>query len=812
MRPNFLVLLISIFSVLPLWGQKVIHPEFEINSVYEEREPIPNADGSVLYFWRRELPSNTAGVDDAGDIWYSTRRRDGSWNTARSIGKPLNSNGHDFVWQISPDEDTLWVVQVSPGDGSDGGIAYSVRSRQGFWSVPIDAHIRNFNYEGQYKDYYMTRERILLLPNEGKNTYGGTDIYFSYPINDTAWSEPINLGPTINTVGDEDAPFLAEDGVTLYFNSNGHEGFGDHDIFVTKRLDDTWRNWSKPVNIGAPINTSGYDFDFFVTDDGKRLFWCSDQGTLGSNDIFEMDLNSCEVDVYPGGNQTLCVGEEVRLEAGFAMGKIDYQWLKNGSPIRGATRRELIVRESGTYQLQRRKNGCVSTSEEQEINFVPSPQPSIESYEDVLCLDDSIQLAAIVRGGGSYQWLNNKQEIPGANGKNYWVRSPGNYSVRVSRGDCEAESPALNLRQFTPPGIFTEADTVNGLLPILPRWLWTNKLPRSRGDTYIRDIALVPGGSAYVLSSVEKGSKVEDRIDGFFPNGLFRLSLPAEKKSDLSQRFIAGDNDGNLLLAGNDTWISKYRPDGRLLWRKEVSRQKLTGLVVDELGSVYTSGRFNQDIIISGKRYEPAARGSLFIAKHSRKGELLWVKTFPVDWHKYDFGNGLQTDCDGNLYVSGGYKTIANFGKKILRGAIQGDNYFLAKFTPDGDLFWAQSMNTNKRKYRSADFHTDCEGTTYLLMNEVIFRYDSYGKRRWRGELKTPSYSVVLKSRVHSSDGDLYMAAFNEKAEIFVTKLNRLDNQTIIWQDRGASNVVNQLPAIGGDKEGNIWVAGNSKG
>lgn len=812
MRLNYLLLLLLLISSLPMQAQKVIHPEFEINSAYEEREPIPNWDGSKLYFWRREMPSNTAGQSDLGDIWVSTRRVDGSWNPAKNIGKPLNSKGHDFVWQVSPDEDTLWVMQVAPGV-REGGIAYSVRNSLGYWSVPVDAHIRNFNYQGQYKDYYMTRDRIMLLPNEGKNTYGGTDIYIAFPLNDTAWSEPVNLGPTINTVGDEDAPFLAKDGVTLYFNSDGHDGLGDHDIFMTQRLDDTWRNWSKPVNIGAPINTVGYDFDFFVSDDGRRLFWCSDQGAYGSNDIYEMDLNSCELDVYPEGNQTLCRGEQVLLEAGFTMGdKIDYQWLKNGSPIRGATRRTLIVKESGVYQLQRRKDGCINTSDEQEINFVLPPEPLVESYEDILCLDDSIQLNSIVRGGGDYQWLKNKLEIPNANSKSYWVQSPGNYSLRVSRGNCSTESAALNLRRFTPPGIFTEADTVNGLLPILPRWLWTNKLPKNKGDTYIRAIAPAPGGASYVLSSIEKGNKVEDRIDGFFPTGLFRLDFPAERKSDLSLRFIDTDLDGNLIVADNDTYLSKYRPDGRLLWKKEVSRQKITGLAVDDLGSVFTSGRFNQEMIISGERYEPANRGSLFIAKHSSRGELLWVKTFPVDWYKYDFGNGLHADCEGNLYVAGGYKTIANFKKKILRGAVQGDNYFLAKFSPEGDLFWAESMDTGKRKFRSADFHTDCEGTSYLLLNEVIFRYDTYGKRRWRGDLESPLGSTVLKSRIHSSDGDLYIAGFNEKTDFFVTKLNRLDRQTIIWQDRGANSVSAQLPAINGDLEGNIWVAGNSKG
>ncbi|MEZ4775851.1 MAG: hypothetical protein R3D00_21905 [Bacteroidia bacterium] len=812
MKIRILFLLLFPFPGLFLFAQKAQHFDQNINSPFEEREPRLSPDGQTLYFWRRETPQNTAGVMDPGDIWYSQKDRSGQWSAAVHMRSPLNTNGHDFVWQVSPRHDTLWVNQVPPGV-KDAGIGYSVRSREGYWSSPYSAHIRNFVYRGSYKDYFFSKNRIMLLPNEGDDTYGGTDLYVCFPINDTAWGAPINLGPMINTYGDDDAPFLAADGETLYFTSDGYGGKGKFDIFVSKRLDNTWRNWSRPVNIGAPLNTPGDDFDFVLSADGKTLFWCSETNSYGSNDIFYMDMTSCEATIYPEGDQTLCIGDQIELEAGFTMGKdIRYQWLKNGSRIRGAEERSLKITDPGAYQVIRFKDNCVDTSAVSQIRFVNPPDAYINAATSIICLDDSVQLSANRSFGQTYQWQKNKLDIPGANTANFWVKSPGRYRLMILNGSCAATSEEMNLQRFTPPGIYTAADTVNGLLPILPRWLWTNKLPKPKGEAVIRDIAVGPNGGAYILSTTDKRGKPYDQITGFFPEGLYRVSFPEIKRNSYSPGFMVADPEGNLILSNNDTYIEKYRPDGLLMWTKDEPRQNMTGLAVDALGFIYTSGRFRDTLIMGNKRIPAANRGGLFVAKHSPKGELVWLKTFPVDYYEDDFGNSLHIDCDGNVYLAGGFTSIANFRLEVLRASLRGDSYFVAKLNPDGEFKWAFKINTEKTRYRTHDIHTDCDGNTWVALNREIWRMDPYGVVRWQGQMLTPNGSITLKTRIHSSEGDLYISGITDRSEYFVTKLNRLDKQAIIWQNKNASSTDFDLPAINADEEGHVYIAGISRG
>ena len=695
---RFILALISLFALVPVIGQKAQHFDERINTVYEEREPIPSYDGNTLYFWRREAPENSGGVNDPGDIWYTTRNRRGQWSGARRMRSPLNTKGHDFVWQVSKNHDTLWVNQVPPGV-KDDGLAFSVRNTNGYWDPPIEANIRGFNYKGSYKDYYLTKENIMLLPNEGNPSYGGTDLYIAFPINDTAWGTPVNLGPRINSYGDDDAPYLAPDGKTLYFTSNGHGGKGRLDILVSKRLDDTWLNWSVPQNIGAPVNTNGDDFDFMVTEDGKTLYWCSDKNTYGSNDIFYLDLESCSVDIYPEGDHTLCQGDKLALEAGFAMGdNIRYHWLKDGRKIIGAVSRELTVTSSGSYQVVRMRDGCSDTSAVSLVNFVAPPEAMIDAPSEVICLDDSVRLTTTSMNGYTYRWKKNGRSIPFAKRSFYWVKSPGRYSVEVAQGGCKSVSEQVNLRSFNPPGIYTAADTVNGVLPILPRWLWTNKIPKPKGIPLLRDLAVSDNGSSYLLHTIEKRGKYYDQVSAFFPEGIYKMSLPEMRRSDLSDRFVASDPDANIIISSNDVYLEKYRKDGLLLWKKDESRQKITGLAIDALGNIYTMGRFRDTLTMGPKIIGAANRGGLFLAKHTARGELEWLRTFPVDWFKFDFGNGLHVDCEGNVYIAGGFETIANFGKIILRGSLRGESYFTAKFTTNGKLDWAFKITTEKTR------------------------------------------------------------------------------------------------------------------
>jgi OOP family OmpA-OmpF porin len=90
---------------------------------------------------------------------------------------------------------------------------------------------------------------------EGDPTYGSRDLYVSFLLKDGRWSEPLNLGEDINTALEETSPFLAADDKTLYFSSDGFTGYGKHDIFMSRRLDESWTRWSTPENLGPQINS-----------------------------------------------------------------------------------------------------------------------------------------------------------------------------------------------------------------------------------------------------------------------------------------------------------------------------------------------------------------------------------------------------------------------------------------------------------------------------------------------------------------------------------------------------------------------------
>jgi hypothetical protein len=116
-------------------------------------------------------------------------------------------------------------------------------------------------------------EKHLIFASEDDNSLGGLDLYVSIFNNaQKKWSEPLHLGNIVNTPFSEDYPYLAEDGITMYFSSNGHIGYGAHDIYMTKRLDDTWKNWSVPVNLGTGINTCFDDKGFTISSDGKHAY------------------------------------------------------------------------------------------------------------------------------------------------------------------------------------------------------------------------------------------------------------------------------------------------------------------------------------------------------------------------------------------------------------------------------------------------------------------------------------------------------------------------------------------------------------
>lgn len=261
-----------------------------VNSEYGELLPVISADGKTLFLCRHGHPDNIGGTNE--DIWFSTRNADGSWGKIQNLGKPVNNDYNNSVFGITPDNNTLFVMGLYNEDGTNRGNGVSVsRKTKTGWSIPEALNVKDYYNYNSFVNYCLSPDRkTLLMAVNRDDSHGGSDLYACFWEGENNWSSPVNLGQTLNTDGQEASPFLAADARTLYFASNGLPGYGSFDIFVTKRLDDTWKNWSQPKNLGPEINSAGMEAFYTVPASGEHAYLVSEDQAIGSSDIFQIQL------------------------------------------------------------------------------------------------------------------------------------------------------------------------------------------------------------------------------------------------------------------------------------------------------------------------------------------------------------------------------------------------------------------------------------------------------------------------------------------------------------------------------------------
>ncbi|MDN5203775.1 OmpA family protein [Fulvivirgaceae bacterium BMA10] len=258
-----------------------------INTVYDEISPVLTPDGATLFFTRKNHPQNTAGRRDKGDIWYSMLQTDGTWGAAQNAGSSLNNGHYNAVIGFSPNGKTVFLQNHYDRNGKEPktqGISAS-HLINGKWTFPERVSIAY--YYNRSKDASMSISpdgKTMLLSIESYDTKGAEDIYVSFLKPDGSWTQPMNLGSTINTPFQEMTPFLADDNLTLFFASNGYNGFGSRDIFISRRLDNTWKKWTKPTNLGTAINTQGVELSYQMPK-GDYAYLVSTQNSEGYGDI-----------------------------------------------------------------------------------------------------------------------------------------------------------------------------------------------------------------------------------------------------------------------------------------------------------------------------------------------------------------------------------------------------------------------------------------------------------------------------------------------------------------------------------------------
>lgn len=301
MKKLLFFLLISGF----LMGQKA--PEnlgSAVNSEFSELNPVISPDGRTLYFGRKNHPANRYGVKGsetiAGsqDIWFSEKVGD-TWSTARRLSEVLNRDQYNTILSISPDGQTILLKGAYVnGAYETRGFSISNRTTAG-WTVPVKVDIPGYEQmsKGKNEYAYLTMDgKAILLAFARKKNSEDDDLYVSF-FEEGKWTRPLELGDEINTKYSETTPFLSADGKTLYFSSDRPGGQGSQDIYLTRRLDDTWQHWRKPQNVGTPINTEEYDAYYSIAAKGDYAYFMSGKGSLGKKDIFRLAVES-----PPGGD------------------------------------------------------------------------------------------------------------------------------------------------------------------------------------------------------------------------------------------------------------------------------------------------------------------------------------------------------------------------------------------------------------------------------------------------------------------------------------------------------------------------------
>lgn len=370
-----------------------------VNSPYKEYKPLLSPTGTTLFFSRKNHPGNMGGVTDDEDIWYSEMDSTGEWQEAVNAGPELNNEEPNFVSGITPDGNTVVLLlgnRYEKKGKMSAGVSISTKEGDS-WTQPYNLDIVNdYNYHEKV-NYFLTNNRqVLLLAVEREDTNGERDFYVSFFQEDSVWSEPLNMGEIVNSVGDESSPFLAADDETLYFSTNGRGGYGGYDIYVSKRLDETWTNWSEPQNLGPDINSERDDLFFNIPVTGNYAYYTKAVSDDDA-DIFRVELPlrvmPKEVIVVKGRLLNQETGEPIEA-------KIVYEKLPEGLTV-GITKShsvtgeyEIVLPKGQLYGFRAESEGFLPVNE--NIDLTGEAPPNDELNRDMSLVPIAVKATIVL--------------------------------------------------------------------------------------------------------------------------------------------------------------------------------------------------------------------------------------------------------------------------------------------------------------------------------------------------------------------------------------------------------------------------------
>jgi len=266
-----------------------------VNSRFSDFSPaFGNGEYSELYFTSTREGGLTDKKDartgeSFSDVWFSKLNKKGLWSRPVVMSPPINTEGNEGSVFINKRGTVMYLTQCKVEKKKDLGCGIYVSQRKGrLWGETQLLQIKVDDNTTVGHPALSEDESVLIFSSDLSGGYGGKDLWISIKGKRNIWSEPMNLGPLVNTPGDEMFPFLASDGI-IYFASNGHVGMGGFDIYKTSQ--DENGAYILPVNLKTPINSSADDFGMIIEKGGERGYLTSNRsGGKGGDDIYQFEL------------------------------------------------------------------------------------------------------------------------------------------------------------------------------------------------------------------------------------------------------------------------------------------------------------------------------------------------------------------------------------------------------------------------------------------------------------------------------------------------------------------------------------------
>ncbi len=297
-----------------------------INSSYDEISPVPSRDGKTLYFTRVAYPdfnrillldstdqsgekpdvylniladaysqiagypvSNPVSTGFNQDVWIADISDSTQAPRISHPGYPINNALPNSLVAITPDPNAFYIINQFKINGDmERGFSLIRQKKDTLWDFPEPVTIKDYYTITSDVSLTMSFDGKILILSATRFDSKGMDLYVCFKTGNNQWSAPTHMGSTINSDKRETTPFLSEDHTTLFFSSNRWNTTGGNDIFMSKRQDETWTNWSEPIRLTEPINSKYDESQPYFNMTSGYLYFTSKRD--GSSDIYRVKI------------------------------------------------------------------------------------------------------------------------------------------------------------------------------------------------------------------------------------------------------------------------------------------------------------------------------------------------------------------------------------------------------------------------------------------------------------------------------------------------------------------------------------------